>query len=533
MGLILMLCIQFGEHFINFCNKLEYKYNFKYTAIMAIDNQKIQCPKCGESISIDDVLTHQIEERIKKDFAIEQKAKEVELEKQKGELRIKEQQLIEALKSAEIEMNKKVAEKIAAEKPGLWKKALAEAERSKSVEVTMLEEQLKDKDKKLSEVSAEALKLRLDKQKFEEEKRNFELEKTKQIEAERKQIEDMAVARVSQDMGKLQQRLLSIEKESKAEKEILEEKIKESTMRLNEAQKNEIEIRKEKNRLEQEKKDFELEKQRQLDEERKKIEEEAGKKAAEAERYKIAQLEKKLNDALRVNEEQRRKLEQGSQQTQGEVLELELEEILKTTFPYDEILPVPKGVKGADVIQKVLDRFGRLCGQIVWESKRTKAWSDAWIQKLKDDQRAIKADVAVIVSVILPEDVKGFLFRDGVWICDIKLATALACALRMNLEAITREKAMSVGKNEKMEFLYTYLTGVEFKQRVEAIVEAFSSLDEGLKKERMAYEKIWSEREKQLRKAMNNTIGMYGDMSGLVTLPQIRMMELPDSEDDK
>lgn len=502
---------------------------------MTTDEQKIKCPKCGESISIDDVLTHQIEEKIKKDFAVEQKAKEVELEKQKEELRAKEQQFTESLKSAEIEMNKKVAEKVATEKISLWKKALAEAEKNKSAEVKMLEEQLKDKDKKLSEASTEALKLRLDKQKFEEEKRNFELEKSKQIEAERKQIEDAAIARVSQDMGKLQQRLLIIEKENKAEKEILEEKIKESTTRLDEAQKNEIEIRKEKNRLEQEKKDFELEKQRQLDEERKKIQEEASKKAAEAEQYKIAQLEKKLNDALRVNEEQKRKLEQGSQQTQGEVLELELEEILKTTFPYDEILPVPKGVKGADVIQKVFNRSSQECGQIVWEFKNQKVWKEDWIQKLKDNQRAIKADVAVIVSIVLSEDVKGFAFRDGVWICDIKLVVALACALRMNLEAITREKAMSVGKNEKMEALYAYLTGVEFRQRVEAIVEAFSGLDDGLKKERMAFEKIWSEREKQLKKAMNNTIGMYGDMSGLVTLPQIKTLELPsgDSTEDQ
>ena len=144
-----------------------------------------------------------------------------------------------------------------------------------------------------------------------------------------------------------------------------------------------------------------------------------------------------------------RKLEQGSQQTQGEVLELALEELLKAEFPHDEIVPVPKGVSGADIIQKVKDRSSRECGQIVWESKKTKAWSEGWIQKLKDDQRAIKADLAVIVSVVLPEGVKGFVFRDDVWICDIKLAVALATALRINLESLTREKAMSVGKNEK------------------------------------------------------------------------------------
>ena len=162
--------------------------------------------------------------------------------------------------------------------------------------------------------------------------------------------------------------------------------------------------------------------------------------------------------------------------------------------------------------------------------KKTKSWKEEWIQKLKDDQRAIKADLAVIVSTALPEDVKGFVFRDGVWICDIKLAVALATALRINLESLTREKAMSVGKNEKMEILYTYLTGVEFKQRVEAIVEAFSCMDEGLKKERMAYEKIWSEREKQIKKVITNTVGMYGDLSGLVALPQIKTLELGDGD---
>lgn len=500
---------------------------------MPVSDQKIQCPKCGSSISIDDVLTHQIEEKIKKDFAIEQKAKEAEIAQQKVELQAKEQRLAEALKSAEIEVNKKVSEKIAAEKPALWKKALAEAEKTKSAEVKMLEEQLKDKDQKLSEANTEALKTRLDKQKLEEERRDFELQKTKEIEGARKQIEAEVIAKTNQDLLKLQDKLAMAEQSKNVEKKILEDQLKEKDAKLDEAQKNEIEIRKEKNRLEQEKKDFELEKQRQLDAERKKIEEEASKKAAEAEHYKIAQLEKKLTDALRVNEEQKRKLEQGSQQTQGEVLELALEELLKREFPQDEIVPVPKGVTGADIIQKVMDKSGKLCGQIAWESKKTKGWQEGWIQKLKDDQRNIKADLAVIVSTILPENVTGFIFRDGVWICDVKLALALAMSLRINLLNVARERALSVGKNEKMEVLYAYLTGVEFKQRVEAIVETFTTMQDGLKKERLAYEKIWSEREKQIQKVVTNTVGMYGDLSGLVTLPQIKMLELSPGEEAK
>ncbi len=289
-------------------------------------------------------------------------------------------------------------------------------------------------------------------------------------------------------------------------------------------------MRREKIQLEEDKRSFELEKIRQMEEAKRPIVEEATKKASDEQQYIIAQLKKQMTDATKAKDDLARKLEQGSQQAQGEVLEMALEELLKSEFPHDEIVPVPKGVSGADITRKVKDRSGRECGQIVWESKKTKAWSEGWIQKLKDNQRAIKADLAVIVSAVLPEDVKGFVFRDGVWICDIKLAVALATALRINLEYLTREKAMSGGKNEKMEVLYAYLTGVEFKQRVEAIVEAFSNMDEGLKKERMAYEKIWAERENQIKKVLTNTVGMYGDLSGLVTLPQIKTLELGDGD---
>ncbi len=414
---------------------------------MRTNEQKIQCPKCGESISIDDVLTRQIEEKIKKDFEATQKIREQELAQKSEELKKQAAEIAESKNNIESVVAEKVAGQLSAAKLKLFKEARAEAEKEQDAKTALLEEQLKNKDEKLTQ-----------------------------------------------------------------------------------ATKNEVELRKEKIKLEEDKQAFELEKMRQMEEAKKAIVEEATKKAAEEQQYVIAQLKKQLTDATKAKDDLARKLEQGSQQTQGEVLELALEELLKAEFPHDEIVPVPKGVSGADIIQKVKDRSGRECGQIVWESKKTKAWSEGWIQKLKDDQRAIKADLAVIVSVVLPEDVKGFVFRDGVWICDIKLAVALATALRINLESLTREKAMSVGKNEKMEVLYSYLTGVEFKQRVEAIVEAFSSMDEGLRKERMAYEKIWSEREKQIKKVMNNTIGMYGDLSGLVTLPQIKRLELGEGE---
>jgi hypothetical protein len=410
--------------------------------------QKIKCPNCGESISIDDVLTQQIEADIRKEMESQQKAQEAELASQRDLLEKQIKELAVAREGAQAEIAMQVAKKMEVERLDLRKRIKVEAEKEQAAEKKMLEDQLAEKDEKLR---------------------------------------------------------LAGEKE--------------------------LAMRREKNKLEEDRQNFELEKQRQLDEERKVIAEEASRKANEEQQYVIAQLKKQLTDATKAKDDLARKLEQGSQQSQGEVLELELEEILRAEFPYDEIMPVPKGVNGADIIQRVRNRAGHLCGQVVWESKKTKAWSEGWIQKLKDDQRAIKADLAVIVSTVLPEGVKGFVLRDGVWVCDIKLAAALAMALRINLEAVTQEKAMSVGKNEKMEVLYAYLTGVEFKQRVEAIVEAFSNMDDGLRKERMAYEKIWCEREKQIKKVITNTVGMYGDLSGLVTLPQIKSLELGEAEE--
>jgi len=497
--------------------------------------QKIECPSCHASISIDDVLSHQIEEKIKREISAENKSKEVALLTQQKEIDAEKQKLEEAKQNSQVEINKKVAEKLGVEKVTLWKQAQAEADKQKGAEVKLLEEQLKERGEKLTKANAEALEARTERKKLEEDRQTFEIEKDKQIEVARKKIEEEAFARAQKESAgealKLQRQLDAVEKESQSEKKILEERLAEKDTKLREANEQEIALRKEKNKLEEDRQNFELEKQRQMDEERKKISEDANKKATEEQQYVIAQLKKQLTDATKAKDELARKLEQGSQQTQGEVLELSLEEVLKTEFPFDEIVPVPKGVSGADIVQKVHDRSGRECGQIVWESKKTKAWSDSWVQKLKDDQRIIKADVAVIISTALPADVKGFTFRDGVWICDVKLAVALATALRTNLESITRERAMSVGKNEKMEILYLYLTGIEFRQRVEAIVEAFTSLDEGLKKERLAYEKIWSEREKQIKKVITNTVGMYGDLSGLVTLPQIKTLELGNGDE--
>ena len=496
-----------------------------------MQEQKIKCPKCDFEISIDEVMTRQMEVKVKKDFEEQQKIKVAEIEKRENKIVQQKKEMEER----EQNLNKQISKKLAGEKIKLKDEARKEAEEEMKLKTQDLEERLNKKDKKLAEADQKELDMRKEKTEFEEDKKRFELDKVKQIEDERENIEEDAFKRASVENelneAKLKRQLADAENSKENSKKIFEEQLAEQDTKLKEANKNEIELRKEKQKLKDEKDAFELQKERQLDEEREKIEEEASKKATEIQQSKINQLNKQLLDATKAKDDLARKLEQGSQQTQGEVLELELEELLKQKFIHDEIVPVPKGKNGADIIQKVINRSGESCGQIVWEVKKTKAWSEGWVQKLKDDQRTVKAELAVIVSAVLPDNVKGFISRDGVWICDIKMAIALATSLRITLEAVAREKAMAVGKNEKVEILYSYLTGVEFKQRVETIVEAFMGMQDGLNKERRVFEKNWAEREKQIQKVITNTVGMYGDLSGLVALPQIKMLELEEEKE--
>lgn len=260
------------------------------------------------------------------------------------------------------------------------------------------------------------------------------------------------------------------------------------------------------------------------DDERRKLEDE----------HKLKDLEnfKKLQDVLKANEELKRKIEQGSQQTQGESLELTLEEELKKEFPTDLISEVKKGVRGADMIQEVVDKLGRNCGTIIWESKNAK-WTEDWISKLKEDQRQAKADLAVLVTVNLPEELlkKGMGFKNGVWICNPSNFILLAMSLRFNLVNIYHEKQNGVNVDEKMKVLYEYLTGNEFKHRVEGIVESFGVLQDDIEREKRWFSAKWARQEKEIRKVIDHTHGMYGDLQGVTgrALPEIKSLELSES----
>ena len=300
------------------------------------------------------------------------------------------------------------------------------------------------------------------------------------------------------------------------------------------AQQAELALRKRERELEEKEKTVELETARRIAAERVKVEEETAKRLEEEHHLKDAEKDKKLQDAIKANEELRRKLQQGSQQTQGEVLELQIEELIKTSFPGDGIEPVPKGVSGADVVHRVHNRRGDGCGVIVWESKHTKVWSDAWYQKLKDDLRLVKGDVAVLVTEALPKGVQHFALLNGIWVTSPACALGLAVALRGQLIEVAITKLAAVGKNEKMEVLYHYLSGSEFRQRVEAIVEAFVDMQKDLQAERRTAERQWSKREKQIQRVIANTAGMHGDLQGIIgtalqTIPALTAGEEEDT----
>lgn len=285
-------------------------------------------------------------------------------------------------------------------------------------------------------------------------------------------------------------------------------------------------------RRKDEERDIEM-KKKLLDEEGK-IRKDARQKAIDENELKNREKDKKLQDALKQVEKLKTRIQQGSQQTQGEVMELELEEILRREFPTDIIEEIKKGQRGADVLQRVIDKRGRDCGAILWESKNAQ-WSNQWINKLKEDQRQAKAHLAVLVVTNPPEDIKTYNYRNGVWITTRKLAMPLALALRFDLVRVNFEKLANVGKNEKMEILYQYITSTEFKHRIEAVVEAFGYLQEDIEKEKRWFNTKWARQEKELRKVIDHTHGMYGDLQGVIgkSLPDIKNLELESGNIEK
>ncbi len=342
------------------------------------------------------------------------------------------------------------------------------------------------------------------------------------------ELEELVKAKLSAATNSLEAKLkLELGNKSRLEMEDLRNQVLEKAKIAEESQKTELELRKKQREFEVKEKTFDLELQRRLDEEKVKIQEDTARTLVGEQRLKAAEKDKQLDDLRKQIEDLKRKAEQGSQQSQGEILEIEIESALKSMFPGDQIEPVAKGKAGGDIIHRVITAQGHLAGTILWETKRTKSWSDSWIAKLKEDQRAISAELGVIISQALPRDVSNLTVMDNIWVSDYGTFRGIALALRAKLIQVHQAKASAVNKGEKMDFLFSYLTGTQFKQRIEAILESYQTLRLDLDKERKVIQKMWASREQQIERALSSSITMYGEIHGIVgaSLPRIESLE--------
>ncbi|MCC6817968.1 MAG: DUF2130 domain-containing protein [Bacteroidia bacterium] len=350
------------------------------------------------------------------------------------------------------------------------------------------------------------------------ERKSFIEQQQKELSEKRKEMEELIKSKLTQEHEEL---MTSLRKNNEEQ----EEKLK--TFRRMEVEKLEMEKRmKEMSEL------HELETKKKILEHEVLMKEKLSKEVEQKSELVIKELNKQLDDQKKLIEEMKRKSEQGSMQLQGEVQELALEEMLKQTFIFDQITEVGKGVKGADLIQTVLNAQGQACGTIVWESKRTKEFQPLWIEKFKADFRQSGGDIGVIVTQAMPKDMDGFGLKEGIYICSYHEAKSLALVLRNSLIKVSDAVSANENKGEKMQMLYSFLTGNEFKHQIEAITEGFMSMKKAIISERSAMEKIWKEREKQIDKVLLNAVGMYGSIKGIAgsAVSDIKALDLGGDE---
>jgi hypothetical protein len=410
------------------------------------NESQIHCPNCGVSIDVQDILSHQLEEEIKKKY--------------------QNQLLGEKQKIEELEQK--------------FKSEIDAFEEKKKHENTLFQERLSKQLKEEKQRLEEMLKIKLKE------------EQAEQYEALQKELNEK-----SEQIKELNRTKAEIER-LKREKEELKEKTEaESQLKLNEL----LHVEKEKiKRLEEEKNEL-----------------------------KFKELMKQLEDQKKLTEEMKRKQEQGSMQLQGEILELAIEEWLVSQFPLDSIEEIKKGARGGDCIQTVNTRSRQNCGTIYYESKRTKEFSANWIEKFKADMRDKGADIGVIVTEAMPNDMDRMGLKDGIWICNYEEFKGLCHVLRESIIQLSTAISSQENKGDKMHMLYDYLTSNTFRMQVEAIVEGFSSLKSALDSEKRAMHRIWKEREKQIDKVMFNTIEMYGGIKGIAgnAVQAVKALDMP------
>lgn len=411
----------------------------------SVQTTAIQCPNCGTQIDVNDILKHQLEETIRKEFQ---------------------------------------------EKTAQQEKLLA----SRNEALTQAKLEFEEKKKQENELFLERL---------EREKKTAEKEISEKLK-------------------------LKLEEENRERIELMNKELSEKSEKLRELNKMEAEIAKLNREKIEMKEAIEAETQKKLNEQLFQEKEKIKKQEEEKNELRIKELLKQLEDQKKLTEEMKRKQEQGSMQMQGEVLELAIEEYLAAQFPLDTIEEIKKGASGADCLQIVNTRDQHNCGSIYYESKRTKAFQPAWIEKFKNDIRNKKANIGVLVTEVMPADMERMGLKDGIWICTFEEFKGLCAVLRQSLIQVSQAVQSQENKGDKMEMLYDFLTSNEFRLQIEGIVEGFTQMQTDLISEKRAMQRIWSQREKQIDKVVNNTLTMYGSIKGIAgnAVQSVKALEL-------
>jgi hypothetical protein len=480
--------------------------------------QKVICPQCGAAIELTEVFTRQVENTIRAEYQAKADRSQQDLQKKVQALE-DQQKLVNARQQA---LDTEVAEKLKVEKAKLVQEAEAKAVRELAEKTQVLEEELKDKTTKLTEANQRERDLRKTQTKLEERQQNVDLEVQRRLDEEKKKVADAAKAQAKGEFD-------TVRKD-------LEAQLSEKTTKLEEANKTELQLRKDKQRLEEREKALDLEVQRKLDQEKKKISDEAAARVTEEYRLKMRQEKDQRESLERKLGEMQRQLDTRSQEAQGEALERDLKDTLQQAFPFDQFEEIKKGARGADILQHVRNQVGRECGTILWESKNAQGFERKWVAKLKTDQREASADVAVLMSMALPKEMDCFGQYDGVWITDYRSTIGLAAALRQGLMDVARQKIVATSQDTVKDVLFRYVTGQEFSRQVKAVVDAFNRMHDDLEREKTAMARIWKSREAQIETVIQNVVSIRGSIEGYVggqvALPAIDMLALESVGDE-
>lgn len=558
---------------------------------MTQTNNNIECPNCGYKIDVNDILYHQVDEALKKQYADEAakkeaiyKAKEEELARQK-----------QTLAAEKIQQDQMFAQRLDAEKKTLQIQLKKQLEQEQSARLQALEQEITDKSAKLQEFNKiKADVARLEREKAEQKaaiEAESELRFNEKLKSEQaalrskltKEMRDELSGQLTvlqqeiaeksnqlQEFNKIKADVARLEREKQEQKAAIEselalqfnEKLKneqtalrnkvtlelqnelsgqlsalqqeitEKSNQLKEFNKAKTEIERLKREKDELRDSVVLEKEQEfsvkLNEEKLKIQRQADESAL----LKIKELQMQLEDQKKLAEEMKRKAEQGSTQSQGEVQELAIEEWLRDNFPLDVIEEVKKGTRGADCLQIVHTRNRQNCGTIYYESKRTKDFQAGWIEKFKNDIRDKNATLGVLVTEAMPNDMQRMGLKDGVWICTFEEFKGLCTVLRESVIKLSEAKLSQENKGDKMEMLYSYLTSNEFKLQIEGIVEGFTQMQSDLEAEKRAMARLWKQREKQLEKVLLNTTNMHGSIRGIAgsAIQAVALLELGSSE---